>query len=443
MKDNGYSLRDVYKELWRGRDFEISHLWQRSVFLAVFMLAIAGAYGTYMMKMMFPEDSNTNKFLITSTNIEENKTLKIELKIDNQTETDNVDENTKEKIITSEIYQKIVPIFLTYLGIVFSMMWVMMAKGSKRLYEEYERGIDKMIEDEIFNHAVDDNYYPCHGNLPKVEKDKLSDCLFSVKAGDYSPSKINIAIGIATLIFWGGLCLLHIVILINYFLQNKFFYILFWSLFSVFVVVAIIFIILIYYKCKSSTCKIDLNNDDGNKNRPKFISNKDLSISKGCFKGILMKGILMNKKVLVSSEVKYIPICFLSFNLSIEEVEFYGKHTKIGRCAFYKCKNLKAVHLPEKLKEIKKETFRGCSSLTGIIIPSSVTKIGKGAFSECEKLKKVIFEDEESKWNTDDGNVIVVKDSFLNAESFKDNKKWRDKELKKIIKQSAKKIIGG
>lgn len=429
MKDNGYSLRDVYNELWRGRDFEISHLWQRSVFLAVFMLAIAGAYGTYMMKMMFPEDSNTNKFLITSTNMEENKTLKIELKIDNQTETDNVDENTKEKIITSEIYQKIVPIFLTYLGIVFSMMWVMMAKGSKRLYEEYERGIDKMIEDEIFNHAVDDNYYPCHGNLPKVEKDKLSDCLFSVKAGDYSPSKINITIGIAALFCWGVLCLLHIVILINYFLQNKFSYILFWSLFIAFIVVAIIFIIPIYYKCKSSTCKIDLNNDDGNKNRPKFISNKDLSISNGCFKGILM-----NKKVLVSSEVKYIPNYFLSFNLSIEEVEFYGKHTKIGRYAFENCEKLEAVHLPEKLKEIKEETFKGCSSLTGIIIPSSVTKIGKGAFSECEKLKKVIFEDEESKWNTDDGNVIVVKDSFLNAESFKDNKKWRDKELKKIIK---------
>lgn len=434
MKDKGYSLRDVYNELWRGRDFEISHLWQRSVFLAVFMLAIAGAYGTYIMKMMFPEDSNTNKFLITSTNMEENKTLKIELKIDNQTETDNVDENTKEKFITSERFKKIVPIFLTYLGIVFSMMWIMMAKGSKRLYEEYERGIDKMIEDEIFNHAVDDNYYPCHGNLPKVEKGKLSDCLFSVKAGDYSPSKINIAIGIAALFCWGVLCILHIVEISCVFFPCYFA-----------IIIAIIIIItsyaVIYYllnKCKSSTCKIDLNNDDGNKNRPKFISNKDLSISNGCFKGILM-----NKKVLVSSEVKYIPNYFLSFNLSIEEVEFYGKHTKIGRYAFENCENLKAIRLPEKLKEIKEETFKGCSSLTGIIIPSSVTKIGKGAFSECEKLKKVIFEDAESEWNTDDGNVIVVKDSFLNAERFKDNKKWRDKELKKIIKQSAKKIIGG
>ena len=261
MKDNGYSLRDVYKELWRGRDFEISHLWQRSVFLAVFMLAIAGAYGTYMMKVMFPENLG-NKMIFgklanesnahgdyrnckrASIDIKKSEVLTIELKANEEKGISEIE------FITSERFKKIVPIFLTYLGIVFSMMWIMMAKGSKRLYEEYERGIDKMIEDEIFNHAVDDNYYPCHGNLPKVEKGKLSDFILSPLAGDYSPSKINITIGIAALFCWMGFNILHIVDIAQMHLNNDL------LAFSISILLAILTYIFIYLilavYCKSS-----------------------------------------------------------------------------------------------------------------------------------------------------------------------------------------------
>lgn len=195
---DSYSLRDVYDELWRGRDFEISHLWQRSVFLAVFMLAIAGGYGTYMMKVMFPSgESNIEKIYGTlkdEANQMKNADISFEIK----------------KLGNIEKYKKIAPIFLTYLGIIFSMMWIMMAKGSKYCFERYELGIDSIIEDRTFNQTVDDTKVPCHGNLPDLEDKKKSDYILSPLAGRYSGSKINITIGIVALLFWCCLNILHI-----------------------------------------------------------------------------------------------------------------------------------------------------------------------------------------------------------------------------------------
>ena len=54
MKDE-LTERELYQELWQGRDFEINHLWQRSVFLGAFMLAIAAGYGGLALKLLFPE----------------------------------------------------------------------------------------------------------------------------------------------------------------------------------------------------------------------------------------------------------------------------------------------------------------------------------------------------------------------------------------------------
>lgn len=195
---DSYSLRDVYDELWRGRDFEISHLWQRSVFLAVFMLAIAGGYGTYMMKVMFPSgESNIEKIcgtLKNEANQMKNADISFEIK----------------KLGNIEKYKKLAPIFLTYLGIIFSMMWIMMAKGSKYCFERYELGIDSIIEDRTFNQTVDDTKVPCHGNLLDLEDKKKSDYILSPLAGRYSVSKINITIGIVALLFWCCLNILHI-----------------------------------------------------------------------------------------------------------------------------------------------------------------------------------------------------------------------------------------
>lgn len=60
----------------------------------------------------------------------------------------------------------------------------------------------------------------------------------------------------------------------------------------------------------------------------------------------------------------------------------------IGEKAFYFCKKISKIILPEGLKEIGKDAFYGCESLSEIILPESVT--GKiSAFSGCKSLKNI------------------------------------------------------
>lgn len=262
---DSYSLRDVYDELWRGRDFEISHLWQRSVFLAVFMLAIAGGYGTYMMKVMFPSgESNIEK--IYGTLKDEAKThgdyrncKKASIDIENEANQMKKAEISFEikKLGNIEKYKKLTPIFLTYLGIIFSMMWIMMAKGSKYCFERYEFGINKILENKEFN--ADDKKFnpkflggdiPHHGKLPEPKDDDVCDYILSPLAGRYSVSKINITIGIVALLFWCSLNILHILDVAQNYIGGDLFS------FSVSVVVAILTYVFIYFTlaiyCKSS-----------------------------------------------------------------------------------------------------------------------------------------------------------------------------------------------
>lgn len=91
-EDAEYRIKpeDIYKTIWSCRDFEISHLWQRSVFLAVFLLAVAGAYGKIVMEMYFPSNENS---------------------------------------VTWQ--QHCIASCVCWIEIIFSILWVMMAKGSK------------------------------------------------------------------------------------------------------------------------------------------------------------------------------------------------------------------------------------------------------------------------------------------------------------------------
>lgn len=45
-------FQDIYKSLWSCRDFEISHLWQRSIFLTTFMLAGFTGYGFILSRLL-------------------------------------------------------------------------------------------------------------------------------------------------------------------------------------------------------------------------------------------------------------------------------------------------------------------------------------------------------------------------------------------------------
>jgi hypothetical protein len=57
--------------------------------------------------------------------------------------------------------------------------------------------------------------------------------------------------------------------------------------------------------------------------------------------------------------------------------------TSIGEWAFYGCKGLSSVTIPDSVTSIRWYAFSGCSGLTSVTIPDSVTSIGYEAFSGC------------------------------------------------------------
>lgn len=67
------------------------------------------------------------------------------------------------------------------------------------------------------------------------------------------------------------------------------------------------------------------------------------------------------------------------------------KVENIYNSAFYGCKELKNVNLPEGLLNIDSSAFEGCIGLGGIDIPKSVTNIGYHAFSACTGIVSVNF----------------------------------------------------
>ena len=63
--------------------------------------------------------------------------------------------------------------------------------------------------------------------------------------------------------------------------------------------------------------------------------------------------------------------------------------TKIGNSAFYWCDSLTSVNIPDSVTTIGAHAFSLCTSLTSVNIPDSVTTIGYAAFTSCDSLTSV------------------------------------------------------
>ncbi|MGN0760511.1 MAG: leucine-rich repeat protein [Christensenellales bacterium] len=66
---------------------------------------------------------------------------------------------------------------------------------------------------------------------------------------------------------------------------------------------------------------------------------------------------------------------------------------KICDYAFYDCKNIKEIIIPQEVTSIGAFAFRGCSVLENIEIPACVTLIGENAFENCSKLVGLYIND--------------------------------------------------
>ena len=72
----------------------------------------------------------------------------------------------------------------------------------------------------------------------------------------------------------------------------------------------------------------------------------------------------------------------------INEQDLQGA-TNIGGYAFYNCRGLTNITIPNSVTSIGGYAFRDCYKLTNITIPENVTSIGMYAFSDCTSLNNI------------------------------------------------------
>ena len=165
------SLRDIYMRLCTCRDFEIKLQWERSVFLTAFLIACFAGYGSFLLSVHQNGIGNLSPLVV-----------------------------------------KGIPLVITFVGIVLSLFWIFMAKGSKAWYEHYEKAIASFaINNPVANaNVTKDMMSHIWRKMKDIKRDSMSNCYLSLYGGAYSVSKIVIAIGISAFVIWNVLFLLHL-----------------------------------------------------------------------------------------------------------------------------------------------------------------------------------------------------------------------------------------
>lgn len=158
------SHKELRETFYKLRDFEISNLWQRSIFLSALLVLFFPAYGVLVSKIL---------------------------------------DGTDNTIIYNEICCA-----LALCAIAFSIIWIMMAKGSKAWYEVYEIKICEIEKEEDLE--IEKEY--TMGGMEKKTWEGADTNLMTNKAGQYSVSKLNILIGRFLMIIWTIIFAIHYII---------------------------------------------------------------------------------------------------------------------------------------------------------------------------------------------------------------------------------------
>ena len=67
--------------------------------------------------------------------------------------------------------------------------------------------------------------------------------------------------------------------------------------------------------------------------------------------------------------------------------------TSIGDSAFYRCRGLTSITIPDSVKSIRNYAFHGCTGLTSVTIGNGVTSIGQRVFWGCFSLTTITIPD--------------------------------------------------
>lgn len=83
---------------------------------------------------------------------------------------------------------------------------------------------------------------------------------------------------------------------------------------------------------------------------------------------------------------------------SLTSITLPNSVKSIGMGSFTYCESLSKITLPNSVKGIEGYAFYRCESLTEITIPNSVKSLGYDVFSHCISLKTITYNGTREKW---------------------------------------------
>ncbi|MGN0826792.1 MAG: hypothetical protein ACI4QD_02540 [Kiritimatiellia bacterium] len=171
--DQEISIKSIYDRLWHCRDLEIEMLWKRLTLLGAIMALTYTGYGIILMKLL---DGATSRWMAGN----------------------------------------LLAIASCCCGMVFSCLWTVTAKGSKRWYEQYEAalGYFQEVNKPRFEQFEDRGLCLSYLDFSKPEIQQkcsaVDDSLLTTNGGRYSVSKVPIAFGQISLAGWFLLSFTHL-----------------------------------------------------------------------------------------------------------------------------------------------------------------------------------------------------------------------------------------
>ena len=96
------------------------------------------------------------------------------------------------------------------------------------------------------------------------------------------------------------------------------------------------------------------------------------------------------KSVVLPESVTALPEYAFCRCFSLETVSIPGVR-EIGDSAFYDCRSLRTIDIPDAVEKIGGRTFARCTSLRSVGFPAGLYEIGKYAFYGCSALESLEF----------------------------------------------------